>query len=225
MRPSGTSRPSCTARTRVDASVGIVILRTLCKGGCVHRLRFMLPLLWTAVVLSLSSDEWSAARTGALLLPLLRRVLPWALPEQFEALHWLIRKTAHVVEYALLATFWRHTLARPGERPAWRAAFALTILTAAVDELLQSTTAGRGPSVVDVLLDASGAAAALALLGLGVARTADRVTSALLWIAAGGGSVLLLVAWAAGAPLGWFVWSVPAAWLLLLLWHRRRRAA
>jgi len=191
----------------------------------VRRLRFMLPLLWTVVVLSLSSDEWSAARTASLLLPLLRKVLPWAPPEQLEALHWLIRKTAHVVEYALLATFWRHTLARRGERPAWRAAFALTILTAAVDEFVQSTTAGRGPSVVDVLLDASGAAAALALLGLGVARTADRVTSALLWIAAGGGSVLLLVAWAAGAPFGWLVWSVPVAWLLLLLWHRRRRAA
>lgn len=197
----------------------------LCHRDQVRWSGLVAPVLWTVVVLSLSSGSWSAAHTGALLLPLLQAGLPWATPEQLEALHWILRKTAHVVEYGILAILWRHTLTRRGDSPWWRVALALTVLTAVVDEFMQAGTGLRGGSLLDVLLDTAAAAAALALLGIGLARTADHVTATLLWLAAAGGSLLLILTWAADAPLGWLLWSVPTAWLLLLFWYRGRRAA
>jgi hypothetical protein len=47
----------------------------------------------------------------------------------------------------------------------------------------------------------------------------------LLWAAAGGGTVLLAIDLAAAAPSGWLWLSVPAAWLTLWVWRRRRARA
>ncbi|HET7875165.1 MAG TPA: VanZ family protein [Methylomirabilota bacterium] len=127
-------------------------------------LRFLPPLVWTGCIAWFSSDAWSAARTGARLLPLLHALLPWAAPEQLEALHWLIRKTAHLLEYAILAGLWLRALARSAKTAGWRLPLALSLVTAALDELHQSTTLTRGGSAADVLLDVVGAAAALVAL-------------------------------------------------------------
>ena len=54
-------------------------------------------------------------------------------------------------------------------------------------------------------------------------KTAERLTTLLLWSAAGGGSVLLLVSVLAGAPARWLWGSVPLAWIVLWAWHRWRR--
>lgn len=188
-------------------------------------LRLLAPLAWTALILWLATPEWSAARTGARLFPILRALFPWAGPEQLEAIHWLLRKGAHAVEYAVLVLLWRQALARGGEAPGWRAAFGVTVLTAGLDEIVQARTSARGGSPLDVLLDAAAAGAALGLLTLGARRMADSLTGALLWVAAAGGTVFLVLGWGAGAPLGWLAWSAPLAWVGLLLWHRRRRPA
>ncbi len=80
----------------------------------------------------------------------------------------LLRKIAHVVEYAVLsALLWR---ALEGGRPrgVWTLfllSFFLSVLYAASDEWHQSFVPGRGASARDVLIDAAGAlAAALFLL-------------------------------------------------------------
>ena len=75
----------------------------------------------------------------------------------------------------------------------------------------------RSGSSADVLLD--GAAAAVGLIGGPAARW---LTSALLWIAAAGGTAVIAFDWNAGVPSGWLWTSVPAAWIALVFWRRRR---
>lgn len=184
-------------------------------------LRFLPPLLWSAVIAWFSRDAWGAGATGALLLPWLHALLPWAAPEQLAGLHGLVRKGGHVFEYAALALLWRRALG-PG---SWRAPLALAVLTATLDEAHQATTLTRGGSVADVLLDAAAAAAALVVAAWGPRASADGAARGLLWIAAAGGTALLAIDWAAAAPPGWLWLSVPAAWLTLWAWRWRRPRA
>jgi VanZ family protein len=188
-------------------------------------LRFLPPLGWTLFIAWFSSDGWSAAHTGAFLLPLLSGLLPWAAPEQLAALHWLARKTAHAVEYGVLAASWRWALAPREALRGCLVPLALSILTAALDELHQSTTLTRGGSPADVGLDAAGAAATLLALSRGIGPVLDRLTGTLLWFAAAGGTALLALNWGIGAPSGWLWWSVPSAWVALAAWRMRPRHA
>jgi len=182
--------------------------------------RLLPAVMWTGLIAWFSSDTWSASGPGSAFLgPLLSTLLPWATPEQIQGVIWLARKCAHVTEYAVLAALWRWAFSprRPG---SWRPALGLSVLTAALDEIHQATTASRTGSVLDVLLDSSAAAAALALLVKG--RTAiDGLIGGLLWIAALGGAALLAINWMVAAPPPWLWPSVPLAWIALILWRRR----
>jgi len=180
-------------------------------------LRLLPPLAWTVLIAWFSTDTWSAAGTAPRLLAGLHWVLPGASPEQLDVLHWLARKTAHVVEYAVLAVLWSRALASRDRPRGWITPLGLTILTAVLDELHQSTTSARTASVTDVILDS--AAASAALIGSSAARW---ITSALLWIAAAGGTAIILFDWTAGVPAGWLWLSVPVAWIALIFWRRRR---
>ena len=193
------------------------------RGGGTSALRVLPPLAWTALIAWFSTSGWSGAETGNLLLPLLRWLLPWAGPEQLEALHWLIRKTAHAVEYGTLAALWRWALGSGEAWRGWLAPLGLSILTAAFDELHQSTTFTRTGSLADVLLDSAGAGAALIALNGGIRSVLPWLTGALLSVAAAGGTALIALDWRAGVPAGWLWWSVPPAWIALALWLRRRR--
>ena len=184
-------------------------------------LMHLLPaILWTALIAWFSTDMWSASGPGTgFLSPLLSALLPWAHLEQIQGVIWLIRKGAHVTEYAVLATLWRWAFTPRGPA-SWRLAFGLSVLTAALDEIHQATTAARTGSIVDVLLDSTAAAAALVLLATGGAAI-DRLIGGLLWIAALGGAALLAINWAAAAPAPWLWPSIPMAWIALFLWRRR----
>jgi VanZ family protein len=179
--------------------------------------RFLPAVLWTALIAWFSAEAWSAAGTG-FLGPLLASLVPWAAPEQIKAGVWLIRKCAHFVEYAVLAGLWRWAFA-PRAAAGWLA-FGLSLATAVLDEAHQATTVSRTGSIADVLLDAAGAAAALALLA-GRGAAIDRLIGGLLWIAALGGAALLAINWAVAAPAPWLWPSAPVAWIALFLWRRR----
>jgi len=174
-------------------------------------------VLWTALIAWLSGEAWSASGTG-FLGPLLASLVPWAAPEQLEAGVWLIRTCAHFVEYAVLGGLWRWAFAP--RAAAGGLAFGLSLATAVLDEAHQATTVSRTGSIADVLLDAAGAATALALLAGGGAAI-DRLIGGLLWIAALGGAGLLAVNWAVAAPAPWLWPSIPVAWIALFLWRRR----
>jgi VanZ family protein len=187
-------------------------------------LRLVPPLAWTALIAWFSSESWSATETGALVLPLLHRLMPWMAPAQIEVVHWLARKGAHAVEYGVLAILWFHALGGRDARRRWLAPLGLSILTGALDELYQATTLTRTPSSADVLLDSAGAGAALIWLTGSLGALVGWITDALLWVAAAGGTALLALDWSAGAPARWLWCSTPAAWIALAFWRRRSRS-
>ena len=84
----------------------------------------------------------------------------------------LVRKAAHMAEYAVLALLFCHALRVSGaRRPACRA-LLVCLAYAATDEFHQSFVGGRGPSAVDVMIDTAGAA--LALAGKGIIKKLRR---------------------------------------------------
>ncbi len=122
--------------------------------------------LWTAVVLTLSGDSFSADSTSRFLGPLLRWLLPGLSPEGLAAVHTAVRKGAHVFEYGVLALLAARAAARSwGRAPALPAAAALAIVlaVAGVDESRQARSGARTGAASDVALDCAGGAAALLL--------------------------------------------------------------
>jgi VanZ family protein len=129
--------------------------------------RYWLPLiLWTAVILSASSGGFSSANSGRWLRLLFGGEVP-------DAVHFAIRKAAHVVEYAILAALgWRAlrrtlTFGRSAQAAAG-GALGVAFVVAVTDETLQSLSPLRTGSAWDVLLDLSGAA-----LAVGIAAAAS----------------------------------------------------
>jgi len=187
---------------------------------------WLLPVAWMGLILVLSTDAGNAERTGRLLLPLLRWVLPSIGPQQVEALHLLARKAAHFTEYAVLAALWFRTLAQNPDRShgatAWLA-LAIGVGWATLDEVHQLFVLSRTGSVADVALDTAGTATAVALAHWGW-RAVDAATTSLLWAALTGGVLALVVNLYTGAPAGVLWVSAPAAMVALVLRWRRRRA-
>jgi VanZ family protein len=86
----------------------------------------------------------------------------------------LAKKTAHAMEYGILATLLLWALA--GRRRAGLLAWTLATLYAISDEVHQSFVPGRTPSPQDVLIDAAGAAAALLIIRWLAARRGRLMT-------------------------------------------------
>ena len=125
------------------------------------------------MVLSFSSDAFSAEHTGRILALLVRWTGGALSPTAFAVLHAVLRKGAHVTEYGILALLyfraWRGAAA--GWAMAYaRRALAVVIAMAGVDEFHQSLTRSRGSSALDVLLDAIAAAVCLAIVGIALRR-------------------------------------------------------
>jgi VanZ family protein len=186
------------------------------------------PVLWTAVVLSFSSDDFSAANTGRVLAPLLAWLLPGLTPHGIDVLHALIRKAAHVTEYAILAALWLRAFARSGSvrapASAWLA-LAIAVACAIVDEAHQATVPSRTASVGDVLIDTAGAMLAVLPSRFGWSRSAEVATGVLLWIALVGGLAALAVDLASGGASGALWITVPiAAAALVYRWRASSRS-
>jgi VanZ family protein len=84
--------------------------------------------------------------------------------------NFLIRKTAHVMEYAILTAL-IYFAVRRGRAERWRwtwafAALGFAVACAALDEWHQAFSPGRTSKLADVLLDGGGAVLALALIAL-----------------------------------------------------------
>lgn len=133
------------------------------------------PAVWTAVILLASSDLFASDRTGSLLATLLAGLLGEPLlDDTFAVAHFLVRKLAHLVEYAILGALLFRALraGRTGWRASWAAgAVAIALGVAATDELLQSLSPLRTGTPSDVVIDLAGAAVAQMLLK---ARNAPR---------------------------------------------------
>jgi len=124
-----------------------------------------------AMVASASGDSFSFPHSSRVIAPLVRWLFPSISPE---ALHWVIvvvRKGAHVTEYALLTMLvWR---ALAGSYPSiqtgwnWRWAaisVGFVALYATGDELHQALVPSRQGSAWDVALDTLGGVLGLAII-------------------------------------------------------------
>lgn len=71
-----------------------------------------------------------------------------------------VKKSSHLLSYALLAFLYRLALGPSASGAGWKAGL-LAVLFAISDELHQMFTPGRNPWIVDVLIDVAGAGIAL----------------------------------------------------------------
>jgi VanZ family protein len=125
-------------------------------------------LVWLVVIFIDSTDLMSAQHTSRFIVPFLRWLKPNISLEALASIHFLIRKCAHLSEYAVLALlFLRAAFCMTDLRSpvilyasVWGACF----LVAATDEFHQTLVASRGASASDVMIDSVGA-----ILGLLIA--------------------------------------------------------
>ncbi len=148
-------------------------------------LKYWLPvLLWMVLIFLASSDANSYEHSSSLLEPLLRWLAPHLAQARIEVIHHIMRKCAHLTEYAVLALLlWRAIHNTRGEelpqlavarrllsiQGLWKwedAGLALSIVFfyAATDEFHQIFVPTRTPALSDVGIDTCGGAAALIVL-------------------------------------------------------------
>ena len=129
---------------------------------CILLLIALLAFIWGN---SLTTGTQSGAMSG--------RVMAWINAilhvENAEALHLVIRKMAHFTEFACLGAVLCWLFAMRGEKKGHLFCMPLLcgLLAACVDETIQVFTPDRGPSLIDVWIDAAGVSAGIILCLIG----------------------------------------------------------
>jgi hypothetical protein len=129
--------------------------------------KYWLPLLiWACVIFLGSTDMLSAEHTSRFMVPFLLWLKPGMAPDTILFILIVMRKSAHVSEYAILALLlWRALRSNPTLRTKTSMLLGEVLFVCAVfaasDEFHQSFVKSRTPSVRDVLLDTAGAALGL----------------------------------------------------------------
>ena len=98
-------------------------------------------VLWMGFIFAMSTELGSSANTSSIFEPLVKWFKPDATPEQFEFVHFIVRKLGHLTEYAVLALLvfraLRLTLPSPLCKFSWQTAgIALLITTTYATNLL-----------------------------------------------------------------------------------------
>ena len=139
-------------------------------------------LLWMGVIFMMSAmpGEVSGAQSGRVMQLVLGTIALLfgegaAASIPMDSLHVLIRKAAHMTEYAILFFLSARALHQSGARRPRLAALALCACYAATDEGHQAFVGGRGPSIIDVGIDTLGAGLALCIHVL-AARISSRIS-------------------------------------------------
>ena len=140
--------------------------------------RYWLPLVaWAIMIFTASTDAFSARHTGSVIQTIIAAIVGHPLPlKYFDPLHFVIRKLAHLTEYAILGAL-AFRAVRAEER-GWSARWAtiaivISCLVAASDEFHHSFVPSRTPSPVDVAIDTVGAAIAQGIIWWRVGRQPD----------------------------------------------------
>jgi len=125
------------------------------------------------VIFSASSDTMSSQHSSRYIGPIARWLFPHLSEQGVDHIVFIVRKCAHLTEYAVLAVLfwrgWRKPL-RKDARP-WRSAdagFAVLFVAvyAASDEIHQLFVPHREGKITDVMIDTMGAVVGLFLLWL-----------------------------------------------------------
>jgi VanZ family protein len=124
-------------------------------------------LLCIAVIWTLSGESFSGYSTSRIVGPLLRWLFPDISHETLRHAHFLVRKGAHLTEYAVLAVLSFRALRLSLHLSLLRViglALGLVLAVAGADELRQSLLPMRTGSLADVTLDFAGGALGLGLI-------------------------------------------------------------
>jgi len=126
-------------------------------------------VLWACIIFSFSTDTFSAEHTHSIFYPIFHWAIPSLTLQQFEPIHYFIRKSAHFTEYFVFCILLFRGVR--GGRVGWRWTWGLVALAiaagyAALDEVHQAFVASRTASPWDSLLDSVGAFAATVVLFL-----------------------------------------------------------
>ena len=124
-------------------------------------LTWVVTIAWAGTIAELSTKSYAASDTGWLLQQLLLSLHIHLTARTFETVHFLIRKLAHLTEYAILSLFLYHSF-EPRHPEGWhtRTAFAAVIIAglySLTDEYHQGFVPGRTASLVDCGIDTAGA--------------------------------------------------------------------
>jgi len=132
-------------------------------------LRYWLPVLaWMIFVFIGSTDVLSAEHTSRFIGPFLRWFAPDLSDSTVASIQLLVRKCAHLTEYAILAALMFRALRRHWAGAFWPA-FFFSAIYAASDEFHQSFVASRTASPYDVMIDCVGV-----VIGLMICRFINR---------------------------------------------------
>ena len=145
------------------------------KHSIVLTLLLVLAVMVMIFCFSAQTGVESGAMSGRITTRVLNLVIPGFsnfVPEKQEAIRstvgLIVRKLAHFSEYALLGSslmLHNHQIEkRTLVRLPWLWSWVVGTLYAASDEFHQGFVAGRGPSVVDVMIDSGGVLAGTVLL-------------------------------------------------------------
>lgn len=123
--------------------------------------------MWAAAITNFSGDRFSSGKTKRFLTPYILKFLPNATEELIDAINFTIRKTAHVVEYGLMAMLIFSVFAVGMTR--WRKIWSLyaiffCFLIAVSDEYRQKHSQLRTGALEDLMIDLAGAIVFIAFL-------------------------------------------------------------
>lgn len=130
-----------------------------------------LPLfVWMALISIFSTDSFSNDNTGSIIEPVARAVLGRSYTDElFDLFHYLVRKSAHITEYAVLGWLWYRAINKGLGGWNIKAAIAAVLFSfiyASLDELHQAFTSNRDGRPLDVMIDSAGAVIAMAAIWL-----------------------------------------------------------
>jgi len=134
------------------------------------RLKYWIPAICVAILISIFSMHYfSGEETARVILPILRRIFPFATNHQLHLMHVAIRKLAHIVEFGTfsIAVFRGVRAEHHGWNLRWAGiTLIIAVAYAGLDEWHQSFVPLREPRVRDVVIDATGALLAQILVWL-----------------------------------------------------------
>jgi len=125
-------------------------------------LKFWLPVLaWMIFIFIGSTDLLSAEHTSRFIGPFLRWLAPGISDATVASIQLVVRKGAHLTEYAILAALLSRALRLIQQQVgrAFLVSFLIAAVYAVLDEFHQSFVASRTGSPWDVLIDCAGALA------------------------------------------------------------------
>jgi VanZ family protein len=133
---------------------------------------YWLPVvLWASTIFGASSDSGSFRHSSRIIGPLVHWLFPNLSEEQIHAIVFIVRKIAHLTEFAIFALLVWNALQRPrwkDSRPwSWRSAVEslwFAVLYATTDEFHQTFVPSREGCLRDVFIDSCGAVTGMLLL-------------------------------------------------------------